>query len=304
MIRITNLTKTYRLKRHPSKVVHAVDGVTAEMRAGSIVGVLGPNGAGKSTLFKILVGLHIPSSGSAEVLGFSPATKEARSKIGYLQENFQLPRFFTPESTLTLTARLYSIPGERVRQTVNETLALIDLLDWKDVRVDKLSKGMRQRLGMGQALLPDCPVLLLDEPLDGLDVDGRRLFKQILLRIRDEGKTILLSTHHFADVEELCDELIVLHKGKILKQGATQALLRTDYYVVSISDVSGQRGEVIQLLQSSFVKDGDLYVAEVPSIKEADMLIAAAQDEGMRIVSVQSTRDSLEKYFIDLVRNS
>ncbi len=220
MIRVQGLTKDYDGKR-------ALDGVTFEIPAGQICGYLGPNGAGKSTTVKILCGMLRPSAGEASVAGFDVGRDpiEVKRRIGYVPEQGTLYGSLTPHEFLSLICELFAIEPAEIGDRIARYLRLFDLSATAQQRIETLSKGMRQKLLISAALIHDPQVLLMDEPLDGLDVYSARLVKDLMRNLAAEGKTILYSSHVLDVVQRMCDRVIILHRGRVVADAPTQELL-------------------------------------------------------------------------------
>jgi ABC-2 type transport system ATP-binding protein len=209
-------------KRYGS--VEALGGVDLEVREGELVGLLGPNGAGKSTLVKIACGLVRPSAGHAEVCGARAGSREARASMGYLAEFFRFPGWTSADELLELHQRLTgSGAGERER---GELLDLVGLGDARHRRVEAMSKGMQQRLGIAQALVASPRLLLLDEPTSALDPVGRRTVRRLLEELRRRGVSVLLNSHLLSEVELVCDRVTILLQGKVVAAGTPAELAR------------------------------------------------------------------------------
>jgi len=209
-------------KRYGS--VEALGGVDLEVREGELVGLLGPNGAGKSTLVKIACGLVRPSAGRAEVCGARAGSREARASMGYLAEFFRFPGWTSASELLELHQRLAgSRAGERERA---ELLDLVGLGDARHRRVEAMSKGMQQRLGIAQALVASPRLLLLDEPTSALDPVGRRTVRRLLEELRRRGVSVLLNSHLLSEVELVCDRVTILLQGKVVAAGTPAELAR------------------------------------------------------------------------------
>jgi ABC-2 type transport system ATP-binding protein len=206
--------------------VRALDNVTFRVPSGgSVFGLLGPNGSGKSTSIKILLGLLRPSSGSARVLGAPPDDIAAKRLIGYLPEESCLYRYLTPRETLTFYGRLFCLTPDERRRRVDELLAMVGLSHAADRPVGEFSKGMARRVGLAQALINNPALLILDEPTSGLDPIACRQVKDLISTLARGGKTILMSSHLLADVEDVCTELAILHNGRVRAAGLTRELL-------------------------------------------------------------------------------
>ena len=200
----------------------ALRGVDLEVGAGELVGLLGPNGAGKSTLVKIACGLVRPTAGSAEVCGAPAGSREARACLGYLAELFRFPGWCSAREVLELHQRLAG--SDRGADERDELLELVGLTDAADRRVERMSKGMQQRLGIAQALVGDPRVLLLDEPTSALDPAGRRTVRAVLEGLRARGVSVLLNSHLLSEVELVCDRVAILADGAVVSEGRPEDL--------------------------------------------------------------------------------
>jgi len=218
IIEIDNLTKMYGKKTGCSEICLSVDG-------GQIFGFLGPNGAGKSTLVKMLVGLLLPTSGTARLLGWPLGDLAARRKTGFLPENFRYQDWLTGEELLSFHASLYGMSGAKKKRRVPAVLEQVGLAGKEKQKVGSYSKGMQQRVGLACALLPDPELIFLDEPTSALDPLGRREVREIMLELRDRGKTIFLNSHLLSEIEMICDRVAIINKGRIVAEGALEDLL-------------------------------------------------------------------------------
>jgi ABC-2 type transport system ATP-binding protein len=259
--------------------VEALRGVDLEVEPGELVGLLGPNGAGKSTLVKIACGLVRPSSGSAEILGSRAGSPAARAALGYLAELFRFPGWYTADEVLRLHQSLArSQGGERER---SELLEIVDLAGARDRKVDAMSKGMQQRLGIAQALVGEPKVLLLDEPTSALDPVGRRTVRELLERLRGRGISVLLNSHLLSEVELVCDRVTILLRGEVVAAGAP-------------SDLARPRGVEIETDEATLTYDA-AGREDVPELV-ADLVAA-----GRKVYGVSVKRSTLEDVYLDAV---
>ena len=214
VIEIQNLSKTYKtgFRQKPLK---AVDDLSVTIEEGKIVGLVGPNGAGKTSTIHILMGFIRPSNGHVSILGKTPDDISSRLNVGYQPEIFYSYPFLTARQSLHFYGQLSKMDEKNHPEEINAILKRIDLEEAADRVIQNYSKGMIQRLGLAQALIHQPKVLILDEPTTGLDPAGRKLVADIILEEKQRGATILLSTHILADVERVCDYLVVIHKGKV-----------------------------------------------------------------------------------------
>ncbi|MFN4218183.1 MAG: ABC transporter ATP-binding protein [Candidatus Bipolaricaulia bacterium] len=220
-IEVVELHKTYRgLLRRNS--IEALKGVSLSVRQGEIFGLLGPNGAGKTTLIKILLGIAFADRGQALLCGRDSRDPQARQCVGYLPEEYQLPEYLKAWRVLDFFAKLYGL--QERRSHIEELLQLTGIAERRDSKVREFSKGMRQRLGLAQALLNSPKVLILDEPTANLDPLGRKDVKDLLLRLKEQGTTVFISSHVLTEIERVCDRVAILHKGQLLTEGTVDEL--------------------------------------------------------------------------------
>jgi ABC-2 type transport system ATP-binding protein len=205
----------------------AVDGVDFEIRRGEVFGLLGPNGSGKSTTIKILLGLLYPTSGYVEVLGRSPRDIAAKERIGYLPEESYLYRYLSAAETLNFYGHVFALRKEDRQLRASQLLEMVGLAGVGNRRVGEFSKGMQRRLGLAQALINDPELIILDEPTAGLDPVGCREVKDVIQALARRGKTILLSSHLLADVEDVCDRVVIYYGGRVQCSGRLSDLLAT-----------------------------------------------------------------------------
>ncbi|MDW8344723.1 MAG: ABC transporter ATP-binding protein [Verrucomicrobiae bacterium] len=224
VIVVEHLTKVFRdFWRRPK--VRAVRDVSFEVHAGEVFGLLGPNGAGKSTTLKILLGLLHPTQGTVRVLGRSPRDVKTKQRIGYVPEESYLYPFLTSEETLEFYGTLFDLDRVERRRRIEQLLDMIGLRHARRRPVGEFSKGMARRIGIAQALINDPELVLLDEPTSGLDPLGCREVKDLIRALAQRGKTIVLSSHLLADVEDVCDRILILYNGQVQAQGTIHELL-------------------------------------------------------------------------------
>jgi ABC-2 type transport system ATP-binding protein len=205
----------------------AVDHVDFEVRRGEVFGLLGPNGSGKSTTVKLLLGLLYPTKGHIEVFGHSPRHVATKARIGYLPEESYLYRYLDSDETLDFFGNLFSLPAKERRQRAEQLLDMVGLTQARRRQVGEFSKGMQRRIGLAQALINDPDLIILDEPTSGMDPIGCREVKDLILALARRGKTIILSSHLLADVEDVCDRVVIYYGGRIQAIGTLKELLAT-----------------------------------------------------------------------------
>jgi len=234
------------LFKKEKKVVKAVDGISFEVKRGEIFGLLGQNGAGKTTTIKMLTTLLAPTSGKCEVLGYKTfgEEKKIRSKINFIfGGEMGVYRRLSARDNLRYFSNLYLIPKKEQDERIDRILKLVDLADRADDLAETYSKGMIQRLQIARGLINDPEILFMDEPTVGLDPVGARMLRDIIRKLKEDGKTVLLTTHNLAEVEELCDHLVIINKGKVIAKGTPQSIKGThssleDSYVELVKGVS------------------------------------------------------------------
>src|SRR3954462_5070547 len=218
------LTKVYRDFWGRQKV-RALKGLDLEVHRGEVFGLLGPNGSGKKTTIKLLLGLLFPTEGEALVFGTSASDVAKNEKIGYLPEESYLYRFLTAEETLDFYGRLFDMPADVRRQRAEALLDKVGLARDKKRVLREYSKGMRQRIGLAQALINEPELVILDEPTSGLDPPGTRWMKDLIVNLRNQGKTIIMCSHRLEDVQDICDRVAILSEGELQKLDSVRNLL-------------------------------------------------------------------------------
>jgi len=244
VVETRNLTKVYRDFWGRQKV-RALKALDLTVRRGEVFGLLGPNGSGKTTTIKLLLGLLFPTSGDILMLG-KPATDVSKNaKIGYLPEESYLYRFLNAEETLDFYGRLFSMSGAVRRQRVAQLISMVGLESARKRQLREYSKGMARRIGLAQALINDPELILLDEPTSGLDPIGTRNMKDLILDLKKQGKTIIMSSHLLADVQDVCDRIGILYQGELKELGRVDDLLKvsdqTEFRASGLSEDSKNR---------------------------------------------------------------
>jgi ABC-2 type transport system ATP-binding protein len=278
VVSVRGLTKVFKDFWGRPKA-RAVDNVDFEVRRGEVFGLLGPNGSGKSTTVKMLLGLLYPTRGHIEVFGHSPRHVATKSRIGYLPEESYLYRFLDCPETLNFFGNLFDLPAAERNRRSEQLLEMVGLSQVRTRVVGEFSKGMQRRIGLAQALINDPDLIILDEPTSGLDPIGCREVKDLIQALAQRGKTIILSSHLLADVEDVCDHVVIYYGGKIQANGSLKELL-TNRDAMRIT-TPPMREETMR---------------EVLSIIKRD----AAADK----IQIDNPRQNLESYFLDVVRKA
>ena len=224
VIETHNLSKVYRDFWGRQKV-RALKALDLEVRRGEIFGLLGPNGSGKTTTIKLLLGLLFPTSGRALVFGKDATDVGKNERIGYLPEESYLYKFLNADETLDFYGRLFNMPAAERRERINRLIAEVKLEKDRRRQLKEYSKGMTRRIGLAQALINDPELIVLDEPTTGLDPIGTREMKDLIIRLREEGKTVLLCSHLLPDIQDVCDRIAILHQGELKELGRIDTLL-------------------------------------------------------------------------------
>jgi ABC-2 type transport system ATP-binding protein len=271
------LSKTYRDFWGRPKV-RALKALDLEVKRGEVFGLLGPNGSGKTTTIKLLLGLLFPSEGQALIFGKDATDVSKNQRIGYLPEESYLYRFLNAEETLDFYGRLFAIPHDKLRDRIDTLIKTVGLDRARKRQLKEYSKGMTRRIGLAQALINEPELILLDEPTSGLDPIGTREMKDMILRLRDQGTTVVMCSHLLADVQDVCDRIAILHQGELKELGRVDTLL-------TLADITQIRAK--RLSDSC--------------IDEVRQVIERHQGE---LLSVEHPTTTLEELFLTIVRDS
>ena len=299
-IEIENLTKDYPFGFLHLKKKRSLEGLTMQVETGEVFGFLGPNGAGKSTTIKLLVGLIFPEAGSARILGKPITDIEMHRDIGYLPEQPYFYDYLTAAEVLDYFARFHDLTGADRRERVTRMLKKVGLETAGKIQLRKYSKGMLQRVGLAQAILHDPKVVILDEPMSGLDPIGRREVRDIILELKREGKTVLFSTHILSDAEMLCDRVGVIVGGKLRGVGAPGEIVGMKAQGMEILFELPAGGANAAGIVAKSTKTGDRFRLQV-SEEELFAVLEQLRGAGARILSVAQIKASLEEYFMNLI---
>ncbi|MEM8950785.1 MAG: ABC transporter ATP-binding protein [Pseudomonadota bacterium] len=301
-IEIAGLAKTYAgSKSQPPK--EALKGVDLSIRRGSIFGLLGPNGAGKSTLINILAGLVVKTKGAARIWNFDIDInpRRARRSIGVVPQELNLDAFFTPREALDIQAGLYGVPKSERR--VDEVLEAVGLADKADAYARSLSGGMRRRLLVAKALIHEPPVVILDEPTAGVDVDLRRSLWSHMRALNARGVTVVLTTHYLEEAEEMCDEIAIIDQGRLVACGETRGLIqKLDEKTLKVTTIEplARLPEALKALGAVLVDPHHLDIQYRPSQARVGELLDAVRREGLQIRDLATAEADLEELFLRL----
>ncbi len=300
VVQIEHLVKTYHLGFFHKKN-RAVSDVSLSVEEGEIFGLLGPNGAGKTTTLKVLMGLIRPTAGKASVFGFPLGDLRAKKRLGYLPESPYFYEYLTGYELLIFMAKLFGLSPGTAQKRAKELLELVDMTRSKDTALRRYSKGMLQRIGIAQALIGDPELVILDEPLTGLDPIGRKDLRMLIADLRRQGKTVLLSSHILSDVEMLADRVTIVVKGRTIKSGPLHELL--DAKILStevvVQDPSSELVEVLQKAGYSAQNIGEKLQIKIEGERDAGPLIDLIREHGGHLLEVTPRKETLEDLVVE-----
>jgi ABC-2 type transport system ATP-binding protein len=274
-ISIRNLTKHYPIPFKKERVV-AVHDLSLTVEPGQVYGLLGPNGSGKSTTMKVVLGLVPPTSGSTQIFGRDSALVSSHEEVGFLPENPYFYKYLTGAETLEFFGKLCGLRGARLRERTRELLKLVGLENAADRRLGGYSKGMLQRIGLAQALVQEPRLLVLDEPTAGVDPAGSREIRDLILELKARGITILLCSHLLGQVQEICDRVGILHRGKLVREGPLESLI--------------------------CVENQTQMILENASPELLAKIAAEVGASGARLVETTKPQTTLERYFLEVTK--
>jgi ABC-2 type transport system ATP-binding protein len=298
-VRASGLSKEFRFGLLGRARQPALKNISFEIQKGEIFGYLGPNGSGKTTTLKLIFGLLFPDAGSLEVLGHAHGDRAWRYKAGYLPEHPYFYDYLSPAEYLDYAGRLAGMSASDRRERAQMLLARVKLTHAADVPLRRFSKGMLQRLGIAQALIHDPAIVFLDEPMSGLDPIGRRLVRDLIFELKQQGKTVFLSTHILSDAETLCDRVALLRDGELLRIGTLADILKVDvsHMEVLVSGIDAAAMDSLSAKVKMRQALGERWRLEVEEGALAETVTAVGRAGG-RILAIQAVRESLEDYFM------
>jgi len=306
IIKTEGLKKTFRVGFR-RKEIEALKGLDLEIEKGEIFGFLGPNGAGKTTTIKILVGLIKPSAGKAWVMNQPAGAVSAREKLGFLAEQPYFYDYLTGEEFLNLCSRFFPFTEQERKKRINYLLELVGLERARDLALRKYSKGMLQRIGLAQALINDPELVILDEPLTGLDPIGRKEMRDLISQLGKENKTVFFSTHILSDVEVICDRVGIIHQGKLLGVGLLEDLYKKTIKEwelqaeVRDEQLSARLNQLSQERNLPLLWQKERVLIRTADEEEAQLLLKLIFEGGGKILEYTVKRESLEDFFWKVV---
>ena len=302
-IEILGLEKTYSAGFWRKQTKRALHPLHLTVEDGEIFGFLGPNGAGKTTTLKLLMGLVFPTAGSARILGLEWTDPVVKAQIGFLPEQPYFYDYLTAHELLEYYGQLSGVPAKQRKVRVDEVLHQIGLRDVRGLQLRKFSKGMLQRVGIGQAILHDPKLVFFDEPMSGLDPMGRREVRDLMEELKHKGKTVFFSTHILSDAEALCDRVAIVHKGELRGVGAIEDLTSSVQGKVEVVWQGSMVPASIKALGAEIHVSGDRVRAIIDE-NQQDAVIDILRRERQRLIAVIPVRTSLETYFVEKLRRS
>ncbi len=299
-IEVEGLTKTYR-KGFLRRRVDAVHNIDFEVQQGETFGFLGPNGAGKTTTMRILMGLIGATAGTATIFGHPIPSRKARQRLGFLPESPYFYDYLSVSELLDFTGRLFGQGARERARRGDELIELVGLQDARDSALKGYSKGMLQRAGIAQALINDPDLVVFDEPMSGLDPIGRKDVRDIILGLKEQGKTVFFSSHILSDVESVADRIAIIVRGRIHNVGRLRDIVSAQIGTEVVMNVAGIEGDGEEHLHSQAVKtrhhDDELTAMLAPD-SDVDAFVRNGQDVGAKLVSVTRIHETLEDVFV------
>jgi ABC-2 type transport system ATP-binding protein len=298
-IRIDNLQKSFRLGFIP-KTRPILKGITFSVREGEIFGYLGPNGAGKTTTIKCILSLIHPDAGTIEIFGRPHLSPRSRQSLGFLPENPYFYDYLTASEFLAFTADLFGLDRAEKEARIARLLKVVGLERAAGLPLRKFSRGMLQRVGLAQALINDPRLVILDEPLGGMDPLGRKEIRDIIVRFKAEGKTVFFTSHILQDIEMICDRVAIIVGGRIVKEGGLRDLVSEKVLFTEVT-VSGISPEIFAGLGENVSTQGDRVLLKVYDEAKVNDVLALVHDRQGRLVSLSPRTETLEDIFVETV---
>lgn len=299
-IEFREVTKVYR-RRLAGQAVPALSGVSFEVSRGEVCAFLGPNGAGKTTGISLLMGFLYSDAGEIRVLDYQPGDIRAKAQIGFLPENFAFYKYLNAEKLLRFHFALSGGEASQATRVIGELLHRVKLEGYQKLKIGKYSRGMVQRIGLAQALLCDPQLLVLDEPTSGLDPTGRKEVRDLMSSLKAAGKTIFLSSHLLSEVEQICDRVIIIDRGRLVRAGLMQELLGAGDAVEIVADQFPQEMEAGVVESGGSIDRGVLGVRIVVTTAQKREVTEKLWAAGCDVISITPVRSSLEDVYMKLV---
>jgi len=300
VVQIENIRKVFRVGFWGRRVT-AVDQLSLDVRRGEVFGFLGPNGAGKTTTLKMLMGLIYPTSGQARIFGHAVGDPAAKAKLGFLPESPYFYDYLTSREFLSFYGHLFGLWGGALNKRADELLDLVGMTHARDLQLRKFSKGMLQRVGIAQALINDPELVVLDEPMSGLDPIGRKEVRDLIFRLKETGKTVLFSSHILHDAELLCDRVAMIMKGRLVACGPVTELIEqgaTHQVEMVVDQLTAEGLEHLRPLADKVVTQGGRVMVVLRSSQQVESALDVIRASKAKLVSLTPHKSSLEELFI------
>ena len=300
VVQIDNIRKVFRVGFWGRRVT-AVDQLSLDVRRGEVFGFLGPNGAGKTTTLKMLMGLIYPTSGQARIFGHAVGDPAAKAKLGFLPESPYFYDYLTSREFLSFYGHLFGLWGGALNKRVDELLDLVGMTHARDLQLRKFSKGMLQRVGIAQALINDPELVVLDEPMSGLDPIGRKEVRDLIFRLKETGKTVMFSSHILHDAELLCDRVAMIMKGRLVACGPVTELIEqgaTHQVEMVVDQLTAEGLEHLRPLADKIVTQGGRVMVVLRSSQQVECALDVIRASKAKLVSLTPHKSSLEELFI------
>jgi ABC-2 type transport system ATP-binding protein len=299
-LEIKNLKKTFK-SNFLIKQYHVLKDINLSVEKGEVYGFLGPNGAGKTTTIKCILSLIFPDAGEITLLGQPANTSDSKKKLGFLPEQPYFYDYLTPVELLTFTGMLFGIPKPQLTKKIQELIHLVGLEGKENIKLRKFSKGMVQRIGLAQTLVHDPELLILDEPFSGLDPIGRKELRDIILSLKEEGKTIFFSSHILQDMELMVDRVGIILAGQTRKEGKLSDLISLSVHDYEIA-FTGLPEQVLKENQLAYIPRDKDYIVRADTQQESNRIIGIINRGGGHILSVTPSKMTLEDIFLKEIK--
>ena len=298
VLKIEDVHKTFKTGFIPKKI-KILQGISLAVEEGEIFGYLGPNGAGKTTTLKCILGLLFPEKGKIEIFGYPHLHLKVKERVGFLPENPYFYDYLTASEFLRFYSYLFS--QKKRKEKIDNLLSLVGLEKSADLQLRKFSRGMLQRIGLAQAILHDPSLLLLDEPLGGLDPLGRKELRDIIVRLKKEGKTVFLSSHILQDIEMICDSVAIIVNGQIINQGVLRDLISEKILFTEIT-LSGISPKELEISGECVSDQGGMILLKVFDEENVEKVLELVHSREGKIHSLIPRTETLEDLFVEMVK--